>query len=243
MIGSAGYCPSRLTRHARYRTPGCGSRLPITTARKPSSSPRASSVSARSTSRTWLSRCRSSFVGKTLSTTSWVTSRQAPLGTSASEPRWTPGVTQSATGTSVSSCASPSAISTSASHGVGVVVTSPSRSSERSHGRVRRRSTICGSREVNEPRAPAGGKVLRIWSGGIAYRGASISTRERSGSTAPGMPDTSPVSRYEPAGTGGSTKGTRRKCPVGSGSGGIRDPSTRRRRCRWRRAPGRGRRR
>ena len=92
---------------------------------------------------------------------------QAPLGTSASSPMLTPGVTVSWTLTSVCSWPSPSASSTSASQGVGVVVTSWSRSGDRSQGRVRRRSTICGNRVPNAPRDPAGGNVDRIWSGGM----------------------------------------------------------------------------
>ena len=73
-----------------------------------------------------------------------------------------PGVTQSCTGTSGDKVPSPSAITTSASHGV---VLAPGAGS-RSHGSVRRFSTICGSRPLNAPTALAGGKVDSVWSGG-----------------------------------------------------------------------------
>ena len=76
-----------------------------------------------------------------------------------------PGVTHSATGAVVESCASPSATTTSASHGVSLVVTAPA--GLRSHGSVRRLSTICGSLSPNAPSAFAGGNVDRICSVGI----------------------------------------------------------------------------
>ena len=81
---------------------------------------------------------------------------------------------------------SPSATTTSASQGVGAAAAS--RSAERSQGSVRRRSTICGSREPKAPCAPAGGKVPRIWSGGSVNRGATTSSRAAIGLHRPGQP-------------------------------------------------------
>jgi hypothetical protein len=117
---------------------------------------------------------------------------QAPLGTSRSASSPTPAVTHCSTGTSVCNSPSPSARSTSASHGVGVPP--GTRSGERSHGSVRRRSTTWGSLDVKEPRAPAGGNVPRIWSGGRVKRGATTSMVAGIVSTGPGRPVTSPVS-------------------------------------------------
>ncbi len=169
---SFGTCSSRLIRYAVYLRgngsppgsiggAGCGSRLASTTARYPSSSPRASSVSLRSTLRTWASRSSSSWQGKTFSMTSCVTSRYFPVATSASGPRSTPPDTHCDTSTSGLSIPSPSARTTRASQG-GAVCGGSAGFGLRSHGRVRRLSTICGSRSRQSPSEPAGGNVDRI---------------------------------------------------------------------------------
>jgi hypothetical protein len=109
----------------------------MTTARKPSSSPLASSVSRMSTSRTWQSSGRSSSVGKTLFTTVSDTDRYVPVATSLGPVSVTPGVTHCAIGVSPDSVPSPSAMTTSASHGV----SSWPNLGARSQGSVRRLRT------------------------------------------------------------------------------------------------------
>src|SRR5439155_26101450 len=149
--GSTSVCASMLIRQARYflgtglpssSKLGCGRRFAITTATNPSSSPPISSLSPTSTSRTWASSRASSLVGKTPLTTVCVTERYTLVAVSRSSGcgSATPGVTQSSTFDSTDSEPSPSAITTSASHG-----TCSSASTRRSHGSVRRFSTTCGS--------------------------------------------------------------------------------------------------
>ena len=105
--------------------------------------------------------------GKTFFTTVSVTARYRPCSTSLSSGSSSvvPGVTQSRTGVAVDSVASPSATTTRASQGVADGLTAPA--GLRSQGRVRRLSTICGSRSPKAPSALAGGKLDRIWSVGI----------------------------------------------------------------------------
>ena len=70
-------------------------------------------------------------------------------------------------------------MTTSASHGRGgslACLAGPPGS--RSQGSVRRFSAICGSRLPKSPSAIAGGKVERIWSGGIMNRGALTVTSD-----------------------------------------------------------------
>jgi hypothetical protein len=99
----------------------------------------------------------------------------------------TPGVTHWATAVGADSSApSPSATTTSATHGVGDTATPPA--GLRSQGSVRRLRTICGSRSPNAPSALAGGYVDRIWSVGIAKRGAATVTCVDSGATPNGVP-------------------------------------------------------
>ena len=97
--------------------------------------------------------------GEDLVTTVCGTARYTLVGTSTSPGSTVPGVTHWATGVSPESSPSPSAMTTSASHGMASGSPAPAR---RSQGRVRRLSTICGSRSENEPSALAGGKVDRI---------------------------------------------------------------------------------
>ena len=114
----------------------------MTTARNPSSSPIISSVSLMSTSRACASSGTSLRVGMIRSITDLRISRAEPFSTSGVPESLRSAEMHSAAGRPVRKFASPSAKTTSASHGV----RSFAGSDWRSHGRVRRLMTTCGKR-------------------------------------------------------------------------------------------------
>ena len=155
---------------------------------------------------------RSSWHGKIFFTTVSVTARYTPCSTSfsAASSGVVP-VTQSATGTAVESCF---AFGDDDERKPRHRRRGGRPAGLRSHGSVRRLSTICGSRSPNAPSAFAGGKLDTICS--VRHRVARLPRRGRacaSGSTSNGTPVIS-LSSSAPAVMGGITFECSTKCPV-----------------------------